>query len=133
MTYNTEKRARILKLFESSDGCSYTAEEVSFKVLENGNGKSTVYRLLSKLESEGILRKISNAKTGIFEYQYARGGECREHFHLKCNSCGRLIHLDEKTSKLLESRIKSAESFEIDLGALIYGKCEKCAIGGVKI
>jgi Fur family ferric uptake transcriptional regulator len=133
MTYNTEKRAKILELFASSDSRSYTAEEVSARVLENGNGKSTVYRLLSKLEAEGLLRKISNDKTGVFEYQYVRNGECKEHFHLKCNKCGKLIHLDEKTSRLLEARIKTAESFEIDLGALIYGKCSECAVGGAKL
>ena len=133
MTYNTEKRERILKLFASSENLTYTAEEVSSLILEDGRGKSTVYRLLSKLEAEGILRKISNDETGIFEYQYINRGKCAEHFHLKCKSCGKLIHLDEKTSKLLESRIKLEESFEIDLGALIYGKCVNCAMGGVKI
>ena len=133
MTYNTEKRERILKLFASSENLTYTAEEVSSLILEDGKGKSTVYRLLSKLEAEGILRKISNDKTGVFEYQYVKCGKCAEHFHLKCKSCGRLIHLDEKTSKLLEAKIRLEESFEIDLGALIYGKCRNCAMGGVKI
>ena len=128
MTYNTEKRAKLIELFTSSDGQCYTAEEICSLMLSEGHGKSTVYRLLSKLVLEGVLRKISDDDTGIFRYQYIKDSHCTEHFHLKCKACGKLIHLDCKTSELLENQIKLAENFILDVGAFIYGKCNDCSV-----
>ena len=131
MTYNTEKRADILEFLSKSDGKPYTIDEICSRVLNEGQGKSTVYRLISKMVDEGKIRRISDGKTRKVTYQYIGAGRCRNHLHLKCNSCGGLIHLDDLTSHILESRIFTAEGFELDSGALIYGRCKSC-LGNTK-
>ena len=125
MIYNTEKRTELLN-FLKSGGQAYTVEEICSLILDGGHGKSTVYRLISKLVDEGIVRRISDGKTRKVTYQYIHSGACAEHLHLKCKECGRLIHLDEHTSHILEKRILKTEGFALDDGALLYGKCRSC-------
>lgn len=127
MTYNTEKREELLNFLSQGEGQAYTVDEICAAILKDGRGKSTVYRLVSKLVDEGTLRRISDGKTRHVTYQYIHTGHCAEHFHLKCKECGRLIHLDDETSHMLENRILKTEGFALDDGALLYGRCESCA------
>ena len=126
MTYNTEKRAELVRFLESKGGSSVTIEEICDAILTDGKGKSTVYRLMSKLVSDGSVRKISDPKTRHVTYQYIHAGHCSEHMHLKCKECGKLIHLDEETSRNFERQIKSSRGFALDEGALFFGVCGNC-------
>lgn len=130
MTYNTEKRAEILEFFSKSGERAFSAEDICAAILKNGRGKSTVYRLISKLVDQGALIRISDAKTRHVTYQCVNTGSCAEHLHLKCKGCGRLIHLDEKTSQTLETQILKLEGFTVDDGALLYGMCQNCGFSG---
>lgn len=126
MTYNTDKRAELVSFFENCGEKEFTAAEICSNILNNGGGKSTVYRLISKLVDEGVLRRISDAKTRRVTYQYIHHGHCAEHLHLKCKDCGALIHLDDDTSHILEKEIFKSKGFALDDGALLYGRCDKC-------
>ena len=48
MIYNTEKRAELLDFLKHGDGRAFTVEEICAAILQDGKGKSTVYRLISK-------------------------------------------------------------------------------------
>ena len=126
MTYKTEKRLDIIEFLSKSNGRPYTIDEICSAILSDRQGKSTVYRLISRMVDEGEIRRISDGKTRKVTYQYINAGRCKDHLHLKCIGCGGLIHLDELTSHILESRIFSAEGFALDEGALLYGKCKNC-------
>ena len=128
MTYNTEKRADILKLLSSNQSLSYTVEEICEKILDGGHGKSTVYRLIAKLCEEGSVKRVLDSDTGRIGYQYIGDGECAHHLHLKCKECGAVIHLDSETTGDLLNNIKNVKGFAIELGALIYGVCEGCVL-----
>ena len=130
MTYNTEKRTELLNFLKSLGGQALTADEICNGILKDGRGRSTVYRLISRLVDEGSLRRISDGRTRRVTYQYIYSGSCAEHLHLKCKTCGRLIHLDDVTSHILEKRIMKSEGFVLDEGALLYGKCESCVFAG---
>ena len=132
MTYNTEKRAEIIRLFKKCGGQAFSAEDIATAILNDGHGKSTVYRLISKLVDEGELRRISDGKTRRVTYQFIHTGHCSEHLHLKCKECGKLIHLDDEISHMLENRIMSAKGFALDDGALLYGKCKSCIYSAKK-
>ena len=130
MTYNTEKRTELLNYLKSCNGRAMTVDEICGTILKDGRGRSTVYRLISRLVDEGSLRRISDGKTRRVTYQYIYSGSCAEHLHLKCKECGMLIHLDDVTSHILEKRIMKSEGFALDEGALLYGICESCASTG---
>jgi len=133
MTYNTEKRTELLNYLKSCNGRAMTVDEICGAILKDGRGRSTVYRLISRLVDEGSLRRISDGKTRRVTYQYIYSGSCAEHLHLKCKECGMLIHLDDVTSHILEKRIMKSEGFALDEGALLYGICERCASTGKEI
>ena len=126
MIYNTEKRSELLTFFKNGGGQAFTIEDICSAILKDGKGKSTVYRLVSKMVDDGELRRISDGKTRHVTYQYIHSGSCAEHLHLKCKECGKLIHLDCITSHILEKRILKSEGFALDEGALLYGRCESC-------
>ena len=133
MIYNTEKRAELLDFLKHGDGRAFTVEEICAAILQDGKGKSTVYRLISKLVDEGEVRRIADGKTRHVTYQYIHSGHCAEHLHLKCKECGKLIHLDGELSCALERRILKTEGFTLDGGALLYGRCEECVYGNTEV
>lgn len=125
MSYNTEKRNAILAFFKNNPSSSYTAEELCSHILPNGKGKSTVYRLLSRLTVEGRLKKLQNENSRASSYQYV-GFHCQEHLHLKCKECGALIHLDAGMSHILSKELLTSSGFCLDAGAMLYGVCGNC-------
>ncbi len=131
MTYNTTVRAKLLKFFEDNPQRALTLEEICAEVLYEGHGRSTVYRLVSKLTASGYVRRISDGKTRRATYQFIGTDACAEHLHLKCNECGKLIHLDSEISHALGDTLKKSRGFMLDEGTLIFGKCEDCAGGKI--
>ncbi len=126
MGYSTGKKELITELLSHNHDKSYTIEEISEAVTYDGRGKSTVYRLISELVREGVLRRLSDGKTRHCTYQYVGDEHCHKHMHLKCNGCGKLIHLDENTTRAFEKKILSLGGFSIEEGSFIYGKCKEC-------
>ncbi len=128
MKYSTGKRELIIDFLSSHAAESYTLEDICEKILEDGRGKSTVYRIASKLVAEGRIRKISDERTRHCTYQYVGGDECHSHLHLKCRGCGRLIHLDSTISEYLADKILDARGFSLECGGMLFGQCESCIL-----
>ncbi|MBR5817405.1 MAG: transcriptional repressor [Clostridia bacterium] len=131
MSYNTEKKILLLNFFKSNKESAYTVEEILASLSPSGNAKSTVYRLISRLCEEGTLRKLFDEDSRRISYQYMDSGHCREHLHLKCKECGRLIHLDESISHILENKLLESRGFEMDGGAILPGRCQECRGGAL--
>lgn len=131
MTYNTTARAKLVAFLKENAERAFTLEEICDAILEDGHGRSTVYRLVSKLVESGCVRRISDGKTRKATYQFIGGDKCAEHLHLKCNGCGKLIHLDSEISHALGDAIKKSRGFTLDEGTLIFGRCRDCEEGGV--
>ena len=129
MTYNTEKRTAVLEFLEKNSSSAFTIDEIAERLSPDGSGKSTYYRLVSKLVEEGVIKRISDEKTRHTTYQYLGSTGCGEHLHLKCKECGKLIHLDHSTSHAVENKILEMGGFSIDEGAILFGKCKGCKEG----
>ena len=126
MKYNTERKSEIIALL-SAGGAPMSIEEICGKILSDGKGKSTVYRIVSELVLEGSLKKIADSKTRRVTYQYLEKKKCKEHLHLKCKSCDKLFHLDKTTSELIISSLKSNAIFHLDPTEILSGVCQGCA------
>ena len=90
-----------------------------------------LYRQLDKLVESGVVRKfVIDGKTGAC-YQYIENEhECREHFHLKCISCGKLIHLNCDHLMSINKHIEEHHGFIIDPSQTVfYGRCADCSAG----
>ena len=126
MTYNTESRRKIIDFLKANKEKSFSAEEIFLSLKESGARKSTLFRQLKKLSDEAEIKRIASTSTRSVRYQYLDRKHCGGHLHLKCTSCGRLVHLDKDFTLFFEKSIKSAKSFSIDVNAFIPGICNKC-------
>jgi len=126
-TYKTKQRDEILRfLMENKDSC-YSAREITEQV---SAGEATVFRTLAVLVRENRIRKFSAGGSGRGEcsyYQYQEGEACRSHIHLKCEDCGRLIHMDCDFMKEITRHFSKDHGFFVDCGkTVIYGRCTEC-------
>ena len=126
MTYNTETRERRIEFLKNNKEKSFSAEEIFSNLSENGASKSTVFRQLSKLTQDFEIKRIASESSRSVRYQFLDREHCGAHLHLKCSSCGKLLHLDNDVTEFFEKSIKSAKKFSIDTGAFIPGICDKC-------
>ncbi len=126
--YKTKQRTVIEALLKRNEG-HLTVEEICKKLESTGEnvGRTTVYRTLEKLEKEGIVRKYSAVGESCC-YQYVKGErECNNHFHLKCEKCGKLIHLECSELDLISDHISEHHGFSVNpLKTVFYGVCEVC-------
>ena len=129
--YKTAGRQRLLDFLESHPDRQFTVEELCTEMDKQDGAtsrKSTVYRHLSELCGEGTVRKYRSDTQSAYVYQYVGQGECTRHFHLKCVTCGDLVHLECTVSEELLSHISAHHGFEVDSGrSILYGRCEACA------
>lgn len=126
--YNTKQKDGILRAIVSFGDRHFTAADV-VRVLSDGGvrvGQATVYRTIDRLEANGELRKY--VVDGISAACYQRvEGRCREHFHLKCERCGKLIHVECEELSRIASHIASDHGFNVDHSKTVfYGRCKDC-------
>ncbi len=128
--YQTEQKKLLLRYMEKSENRQFSAEELAMALIAEGEkapGKSTVYRLVTELYSEGTLRRFPKTEGRGWLYQYHGAGGCSGHLHLKCVSCGKLLHLNCGMSEELLEHIEEVHRFKVDNGAtVLYGLCADC-------
>ena len=130
MSYKTKQSEELIEFLKQNKNRHMTAEEVYGELHSNGStvGRTTVYRHLEKLYAEGAIRKFLTGDNSGACFQYVDNPEaCHNHYHLRCNSCGRLIHTDCDFLNELAEHIKDEHSFYLDTEkTVIYGVCEHC-------
>ena len=135
--YQTEQKKLLLAFFASHPQAQFSAEQAASALLgeeegaQKSPGKSTVYRLVADMASEGHLKRFprSDGKRGWL-YQYHENHACGGHLHLKCAECGCLLHLECGMSKELLAHIETTHGFHVDNSAtVLYGICQNCQEG----
>ena len=129
--YVTEQKKMLSDFLRTNCDTAYTIEdlicEMRRKYGDAVPGKSTVYRLMTKLVDEGSVKRLVKGHSRRFVYQIVEGEHCHSHLHLKCIACGRLIHLDEGVSKELLSKIMNTNSFCVsEEETVLFGECAAC-------
>ena len=91
---------------------------------------STIYRFLNKLSTSGEVMKYVARKGEMSSFQYIGGGvehNCKEHLHLHCVKCGRIIHLDCGFMNEIKGHIMEHHGFELQCeSSVLYGVCSEC-------
>ena len=123
-SYNTKQRSAVLSFFGDNAVRQFTIDELIEALGADAPGKSTVYRLVKKLEEEGAVRRFTREGTSKAVYQLAGTHCCSEHLHIKCVDCGLLIHLDHDA----QDELTKSTGFVIDDSlSMLYGRCAACA------
>ena len=90
-------------------------------------GLATVYRQLEQLESAGLLHRIQTGEGALYQYcpHPAAPHGC---FLLRCEGCGRMVHLDCTHLDEVCQHLSAEHHFRIDpRGTLFTGICDLCA------
>ena len=129
--YNTKQKEKLVDFLINNKDKHTTVQEISAYLSTEGSplGTATIYRQLDKLVESGVVRKfVIDGKTCAC-YQYIENEhECREHFHLKCISCGKLIHLNCDHLMSINKHIEEHHGFIIDPSQTVfYGRCADCS------
>lgn len=135
-TYRTQQKTDLIDFLKRHAESAFTIDEIVEEMkadpsFENAPGKSTVYRLMSKLVEEGTVTCFSKGGGSKATYQIIGGEHCHHHMHMKCTGCGRLLHMSDEDSGKLMKQIRNLSNFDIDLSqTLLFGRCEGCGQNG---
>ncbi len=123
-SYNTKQKDIILNAIKKREQ-EFTIKDL-YNEIKDITGLTTIYRLVDKLVEDGRLSK-SIGKDNTTYYQYLE--ECDEdnHFYLKCDNCGNMVHVDCECIEDLSSHIFKKHKFMPNKEHIIInGVCEKC-------
>ena len=131
--YKTKQQELLLSCFKAMQGRHFTAEDVAayFQKQNISIGIATIYRQIEKFVAMGVVQKyfLGEQNAACFEYT---GEECHKevsHFHLKCEKCGTLIHLECHDLENLSSHLMAEHGFALDpFRTVFYGLCENCRL-----
>ena len=119
----TRQRQRILQLLRGTEvhptaDWIYAQMKQEFPRLSLG----TIYRNLNILITQGLVRKIHSGSTfDRFE------ANMTNHYHLICESCGRIMDLDMNVQKELEDLAGQLTDFTITKHQInFFGICSDC-------
>jgi len=135
MPYMTNHKKRILDFLIQHRSRHFAIEEIieALSVDDTKPAKSTIYRQISALLEDGVIRRFEAPDQNCFVYQYAAGIDCAHHFHLKCSRCGTLIHMECEQLEEVQNHIRRAHGFLIGGNSVIYGICAACTAETVHV
>ncbi len=129
--YHTRQQEAVAEYFRLNPDVCATADDIYLYFMrEKGKiGKATIYRCLDRMVENGeVKRFLSDGGDGAMYQLIDPANGCDRHFHLKCTSCGRVIHLDCGFMAAFEKHIVGHHGFRVDnTRTIIYGLCETCA------
>ena len=124
MAYNTKQKDLILAAIKKHKQ-EFTIKDLYSK-LENKTGLTTIYRLVDKMVNDGVLNKIIG-KDNVTYYQYLEKCDHENHFFLKCENCGDMIHIDCDCINELSDHIINEHNFKLNNEHIIInGLCKNC-------
>ena len=123
--YQTRQQEEIAEYFRERPEDCVTAEAV-YSALGAKVGMTTVYRAVSRLCEEGVLRRYAAKTAG--EPSLYQFNPCREsHLHIRCVDCGVLEHLRCDVVKTFSDHLQQHHGFVLDEGqTMLYGRCSAC-------
>ena len=130
--YNTLQRQELIDFLSDNAENQYTIDEIARELACSEHaaktiGKSTVYRLIGQMLEEGIVRRTVKGNSRQFLYQYSGAAACSHHLHMKCRTCGKILHMDDEESKTLMELLRANSNFRLDMKeTLLLGQCDRC-------
>ena len=128
MSYVTKQYQAVLQCLEARDSAAFTAAELAEDLRLAGHpvGLATVYRQLDKLETAWVVHKVPTEEGALYQRcpHPAADHGC---FLLRCESCGRILHLDCSQLEELYRHLEASHHFRIDpRRTVLTGRCQHC-------
>lgn len=130
--YSTKHNDELISYLKEHKNEHLTVSQIFNGLTESGVsiGYSTVYRQIEKLvESKSVIKYvIDNTSSACFEYIGDESEPDESVYHLKCESCGKIIHLTCNEINEFENHICAHHNFTVDpTKTVFYGICGSCA------
>ncbi len=130
-SYSTISHTKIMKYLAENRDRLVTVNDIDKFLREEGIevNASTIYRFLNKLSDSGELMKYVAKKGEMSSFQYVGGEErnCKEHIHLHCIKCDKIIHLECGFMQEIREHIEEHHGFTLQCEAsVLYGICAEC-------
>ncbi len=123
-SYNTKQKNMILNAIKNQKQ-EFTIKDI-YNQVKDKTGLTTIYRLVDKLVKNGRLNK-SIGENNITYYQYLEECSNNNHFYLKCEHCGDIVHIDCDCIREMTSHILKKHKFMPNKKHLIIsGICKNC-------
>ncbi len=127
--YQTRPLRQLMDYFTAHPENSYTIEELAEGLTaqygQEAPGKSTLYRLIPRLEQEKKIKRFE--KDGSRRSYYQITACAHNHLHLKCTGCGKLFHMKETASAQLLREVWESNNFSVDQQqTVLFGRCGSC-------
>ena len=127
--YQTRPLRQLMEYFSAHPEEGYTVEELAERLAaqygEEAPGKSTLYRLIPRLEKEQKIKRFE--KDGSHRSYYQITACTHNHLHLKCTGCGKLFHMKETASEQLLREVLKSNDFSVDQQqTVLFGRCGAC-------
>ena len=123
-SYNTKQKDFILSAIKNQKQ-EFTIKDI-YNIVKKETGLTTIYRLVDKLVQDGRLSKYIG-KDNFTYYQYLEECNKENHFYLKCNKCGKIVHIDCNCIEEMTSHIFKKHKFKPNREqVIINGVCEDC-------
>ena len=128
--YRTKAQAELLEYLQSTPGVHHTAAGLKEHFAAEGTpiGTATIYRRLEQFVDEGKIRKyvIGTGESACYTYE-EESSHCAEHYHCKCERCGRLLHIRCGQFEDMQKHISGEHDFTVDpRRTVLYGLCADC-------
>ena len=130
--YDTKQKRALLDFLNANPDRGFSVEELYTALLtthpdDPAPGKSTLYRLIARLVSEGLVKRFSVGNGRQFAYQIVSCHTCDTHLHLKCTACGCLYHMDHAVSERIMTEVLRRSDFSLDeRETVLFGVCHDC-------
>ena len=118
MAYQTKQQQAVLHCLQLRAEECLSAADLSEELRHGGLtvGLATVYRQLDKLTQQGLVHKVTTEEGALYQY-CPQAGHPHDCFLLRCEGCGRMVHLDCRHLEEVCRHLSSEHHFRIDPAA----------------
>lgn len=127
--YKTSQRKILHDFLESHPHGYFTVKQLAEELCaRNGNiSTSAIYRNLSVLVEEGIVKKYMYKSEREAYYRFIDCEACRNAIHAVCIKCGKTFHINNAVAENFQNQLEFYDGFEINKHkTTIYGLCKSC-------
>ena len=126
--YMTEQRKLLMRLFEDNIGRKMSIDDIQHELEGKAQiSRSAIYRNIDKMAREGLLEKTVSPEGRKTFYRFNADDKCCERLHLRCEKCGKLMHLQSEKEETSITALLEKNGFELDEHAtVLFGVCTDC-------
>lgn len=126
--YKTEQRKALLRFFDAHPDEQFSAREIAAALADGAVSLSAVYRNLSAMTEEGLIRRSVSGNGHEALYQYVAAESCCGELHLTCTECGRTFHMSHEAAASVLESLSEQDGFQLDRAkTVLYGICRGCS------